>query len=211
MPKKQPKPKPKVCVMRGHWGWGQPWYWQGHRIAAGLAKAGGVVYITGRTPTSTKNAPGTLAGAAEEINTAAPDGRCIGVQCDHSDDVAVEALFKRVIDKNGRIDVLVNNAYGAVITVMETGGKTFWEKDPWVWDASNDVGLRSHYVASVFAARQMVSAKKGLIVNVSSFGGWRYAGFATDVAYGVGKAASDRMANDMAVELQKHNVAAVSL
>ena len=161
-------------------------------IAMQLAKAGGVVYITGRTLTSTKKTPGTLAGAVDEINAAAPNGNCIGVACDHSDDAATEALFRRVIDENGRIDVLVNNAYSAVNTIMETAGKKFWEKEPSVWDKSNDVGLRSHYVASVFAARHMVSARKGLIVNVSSFGGWRYAGFATDVAYGVGKAASDR-------------------
>ena len=183
----------------------------GKGIATQLAKAGGTVYITGRTLTASKKTPGTLAGAVEEINLAAPTGRCIGVQCDHSDDAAVQALFEKVMSENDRVDVLVNNAYGAVNSILDTAGKRFWEKDPAVWDASNDVGLRSHYVASVFAARHMVKAGKGLIVNVSSFGGWKYAGFATDVAYGVGKAASDRMANDMGVELKKHGVAAVSL
>eukprot|EP01126_Amoeba_proteus_P062727 TRINITY_DN8576_c0_g1_i10.p1 TRINITY_DN8576_c0_g1~~TRINITY_DN8576_c0_g1_i10.p1 ORF type:complete len:196 (-),score=52.97 TRINITY_DN8576_c0_g1_i10:123-710(-) len=92
-----------------------------------------------------------------------------------------------------------------------TGKKAppFWEKDLGIWDASHVVGLRSHYVASVFVAKKMVEDQiGGLIVNVSSGGGLEYL---FDVAYGVGKAALDRLTADTAVELQKHNVAVVSL
>ena len=42
-------------------------------------------------------------------------GKCIPVQCDHSKDADIEALFERVTrEQNGQIDVLVNNAYAAV-------------------------------------------------------------------------------------------------
>jgi len=45
-------------------------------------------------------------------------GHCIPVQCDHSKDVDIEKLFNRIkIDQNGRLDVLVNNAYSAVMVV----------------------------------------------------------------------------------------------
>ena len=54
----------------------------------------------------------------------------------------------------------------------------------------------------------MTENKTGLIINVSSGGGLRYL---FNVAYGVGKAACDRMAADCAIELKKHNVAMVSL
>jgi NAD(P)-dependent dehydrogenase (short-subunit alcohol dehydrogenase family) len=54
-----------------------------------------------------------------------------------------------------------------------------------------------------FKARIMVPRKQGLIVNISSFGGVRYL---FNVAYGVGKAAVDRMAVDCGIELKKHNV-----
>ena len=54
----------------------------------------------------------------------------------------------------------------------------------------------------------MTENKTGLIVNVSSGGGLKYI---FNVAYGVGKAACDRMASDCAVELKKHNVAMVSI
>ena len=54
----------------------------------------------------------------------------------------------------------------------------------------------------------MVNNKKGLIVNISSYGGWQ---FIFNVPYAVGKSACDRMATDCAFELQKENVAMVSL
>ena len=58
------------------------------------------------------------------------------------------------------------------------------------------------------ANTQAASAPPPLIVLVSSFGGKAYT---FNVAYGVGKAAVDRLANDMGFQLAKHNVATVSL
>lgn len=54
----------------------------------------------------------------------------------------------------------------------------------------------------------MVNQKRGLIVHVSAPAG---GGYAENVAYGVSKAAVDRMAADMAHELREHGVAVVSL
>lgn len=87
-------------------------------------------------------------------------------------------------------------------------GKKFWELDISAWDEVNNVGLRNHYICSVYAARMMVERGSGLIVNLSSPGGLRYL---FNVPYGVGKAALDRMAGDMAVELKSRGVAAVSV
>ena len=56
--------------------------------------------------------------------------------------------------------------------------------------------------------RMMVKAKSGLIVNVSSAGGLSYL---FNVPYGVGKAGVDRMSQDTAVELKKHNVTVLTL
>ena len=68
--------------------------------------------------------------------------------------------------------------------------------------------MRSHYVASYYAAPLMVAAGKGLIVHTSSAGGRCYM---HGPAYGGGKAAVDKFANDMAVDLRPHGVAVVSL
>ncbi|MEA5537133.1 SDR family NAD(P)-dependent oxidoreductase, partial [Crocosphaera sp. XPORK-15E] len=81
-------------------------------------------------------------------------------------------------------------------------------QEPILWDAINNVGLRSHYLASVYAARLMNKRQQGLICTISSWGGLSYI---FGAAYGVGKAACDRLASDMAVELKPDNITSVSV
>lgn len=69
-------------------------------------------------------------------------------------------------------------------------------------------GVRAHYVASRLAAQAMVMRQRGLIVNISFWAAQKRIG---NVAYGVAKAATDKMTADVAHELREHNVAAVSL
>jgi NAD(P)-dependent dehydrogenase (short-subunit alcohol dehydrogenase family) len=184
----------------------------GKGIAIGLGEAGATVYITGRSTAPEDAAdpsqvPGTLDQTKAEVEAAG--GTCLPVQTDHSDDEQVRQLFERIsAEQNGRLDVLVNNAYGGVTALKEAYGKPFWESDPQLWDASNNVGLRSHYVASVYAARLMAPHRQGLICTISSWGSLAYI---FGVAYGTGKAACDRMAADMAVELKPYNVASISV
>jgi short chain dehydrogenase len=80
----------------------------------------------------------------------------------------------------------IGNRFFFFKLITDTVGKKFWELDPLAWDEVNNVGLRNHYICSVYAARMMVQRKKGLIVTVSSFGGLKYL---FNVAYGVGKSA----------------------
>lgn len=180
----------------------------GKGIALMLAKAGATVYITGRTLDTSEGTPGSLKQTAEEIGQETA-GQCIPVKCDHGNDDEVQQLFDKVSkEQNGRLDVLVNNAFKGVNDIFDAFGKPFYEQPASMWDEINSVGLRSNYIAAWHAAKMMVPAQQGLIVNVSSAGGLRYL---FNVAYGVGKAANDRMAADMAVELRKKNVACVSL
>ncbi|XP_037690609.1 dehydrogenase/reductase SDR family member 1 isoform X2 [Choloepus didactylus] len=92
--------------------------------------------------------------------------------------------------------------------VLDNKQKTFWERPASLWDDVNNVGLRGHYLCSVYGARLMVPAGRGLIVVISSVGGLQYL---FNVAYGVGKAACDRLAVDCAHELRRHGVSYVSL
>jgi dehydrogenase/reductase SDR family protein 1 len=177
----------------------------GKGCAVELGAAGATVYVTGRTEQEgAAPLPGTIAATAAEVDAAG--GRGIAVRCDHRDDEQVAALFARVRAETGRLDVLVNNAF--LIPRELTGGKPFWESPISNWDDMIDVGTRSAYVASWFAAPLMVERKRGLIANVSSSGAIEYA---WHVAYGVGKAALDRMTADTARELRPSGVAVVSL
>ncbi|KAM8839395.1 dehydrogenase/reductase SDR family member 1 isoform 1-T2 [Synchiropus picturatus] len=172
----------------------------GRGIALQLSEAGATVYITGRQER-------TLKQTAAEVKERGGD--CIPVICDSTNDKDIEALFERVKrERSGRLDLLVNNAYAGVQDIFENMGKKFWETDPSIWDSINNAGLRGHYYFSVHASRMMVAQGRGLIVMVSSMGGLRYL---FNVAYGVGKAACDRLAADMAVELKSRGVVSVSL
>lgn len=193
----------KVCIVTG------ATRGIGKGIALQLGEKGAKVYITGRTLDPPKGAKvgGSLRDTAQEIEERG--GICIPVQCDHSKDCDIERLFEQVKRENdGQLDILVNNAYSAVNSIFNNINVKFWEQSPSMWDEVNNVGLRNHYICSVYAARMMVPRKKGLIVNVSSGGGLRYV---FNVAYGVGKEACDRMAADCGHELKNHNVAFVSI
>ena len=168
----------------------------GRGIAGELMEAGASVYITGRT--------------TEDMEYV--EGRGVALKCDHRDDAQVEAAFRRIADEQGRLDILVNNVWGGYENMVEEGEFTwmrpFWQQPLWRWDAMFQAGVRAHYVASQMAAKMMVARRSGLIVNISFWAAQKYLG---NVAYGVSKAATDKMTSDMAGELRDHNVAAVSL
>lgn len=175
----------------------------GKGIALELGAAGATVYVTGRTTTPGR-LPGTVHATAEEITAAGGTG--VAVVCDHTDDAAVEKLFAQVRDEQGRLDVLVNNVYNAPAAGRWLGRK-FWDVPPKAWDETFDIGVRSHYVASVFAAPLLIEAA-GLIVNVSSPGAQRYS---HNAVYGVAKTALDRLTADFAHDLDGTGVTAVSI
>jgi NAD(P)-dependent dehydrogenase (short-subunit alcohol dehydrogenase family) len=176
----------------------------GRGIAAALGASGATVYVTGRSAEEGDSPlPGTVYATAEAIDEAG--GKGIPVVCDHSDDSQVEALFERVRTDHGRLDILVNNATQLPDALTDTG--PFWEKPLEMVDLLN-VGLRSHYVSAWYAAPLLVNNGEGLIVNTSSFGGRIYM---HGPAYGMGKAAVDKMSHDMAYDFRDYRVAVVSV
>ena len=176
----------------------------GKGIAIALAREGATVYVTGRTLNEGDYyLPGTVGGTAAECSAAGGIG--IAAACDHADDDQVAALFARIAAEQGRLDILVNNAFTLSDDLIQPGG--FWEKplsNLEMWD----VGVRSNYVAAWHAAQIMVPQGSGLIVAISGFAATTYT---YGVVFGTSKTAVGRMTRDMAVELKPHNVAAVTL
>lgn len=180
----------------------------GKGVALVLAEQGACVYVTGRTVTEGDHyLPGTVGATAAECDRrgAASGGRGIAVACDHNDDEAVAALFDRVEHEQGRLDILVNSATQLSDDLLEP--KPFFEKplsNLEMWD----VGMRSYYVCSWHAARMMAARRSGLIVMISGYTGVTYT---YGVLFSATKCTVDRIARDMAIELEPHNVATISL
>lgn len=176
----------------------------GAGIARALGTHGCTVYVTGRTSdASSAAAPGTIDETAARVTAAGGAG--IAVAVDHSDDAQVEALFEQIRAQHGRIDILVNNA--AIIRDEMMGRTKFWDEPVSVIDTLN-VGLRSSYVATVYAAPLMIPQGKGLVAFSSSSGAVHYA---FGPAYGVPKAGTDKMAADMAYDFREYGIAAISI
>jgi NAD(P)-dependent dehydrogenase (short-subunit alcohol dehydrogenase family) len=83
-------------------------------------------------------------------------------------DSEVEAVFEQVRRGEGRLDVLVNNAFASPEQRVLWSGVPFWELPVERWDDIIDVGLRSHFVAARFAVPMMIEGGGGPIVNVAS-------------------------------------------
>ena len=88
----------------------------------------------------------------------------IALKCDVSDEAQVKEMFEKIIEKFGRIDVLVNNA-GVVYDVP------FFERTVEQWNATIDVNLFGVYVCSRYAAMAMKKQKSGAIINIASSNG----------------------------------------
>ncbi len=176
----------------------------GKGIALALGAEGATVYVTGRTVTpGSYPLPGTVGETAAEVDRRG--GKGVAVQVDHANDDQVAALFDQVRRDEGRLDILVNNAFSLPEDLTEP--KPFWEKPLSNWEMV-DVGVRSNFVAAWHAAHIMVPQKSGLIVDISGYVGVTYT---YGVIFGTCKSAVDRMARDMAIELQPHNIASISL
>jgi NAD(P)-dependent dehydrogenase (short-subunit alcohol dehydrogenase family) len=167
----------------------------GRGVALGLKHAGAKVYGTGRT-----------------IGDAVFDADIVRMPCDHTNDSEVDQLFEFIDAESGHVDILVNCAWGGYERMVEDGRFTwadsFWDQPRWRWDAMVTAGVRSTFVASQLAARRMLRRGRGLIVHISS---WAAQKPLSNALYGVAKAATDKMATDMAHELKPHGITVVSL
>ena len=180
----------------------------GKGIAVVLGECGATVFVTGRSSRAAGARDRTVEDAADEVT--ARGGRGIPAVTDHTDDDQVEALFERVRDEGGRLDVLVANAWGGYEKYdYRLFGLPFWEQPIERFDTMIRAGLRSHLTACRAAAPLFLEQGSGLIVLT---GGWddptRYLG---NVPYDLVKNATSRLVAAMAHELRPHGVAVVGV
>ncbi len=185
----------------------------GKGIALGLGEAGYTVYVSGRTlnDDAAASVPGTLEQTVEEIEELGGIG--VAVCCDHVNDVETAELFRHIETESGRLDMLVNSVWGGYDFIFDPTEGYIWERPFWKqsvasWDGMFKAGVRAAYVASVEAARLMTRSKSGVIVNLSHPSALMPS---VNVGYGVSKAATDKLTEECARQLQAFDVAAVAI
>jgi len=193
----------------------------GRGIAVELGAAGATVIVTGRSTraeparaygpllalSGMEQVPGSIDDTADEATAAG--GLGIAIRCDHANEDDVAALFQRVQREHGRLDVLVNNAWGGHETFDGVFDAPFWERPMVHWDAMMDRGVRHHLLASRHAAPIMLKQRRGLIVTTTFRDRDRY--LRGNLFYDLAKASMTRLAFGMAEELRPHGVASLAV
>ncbi|MCC6556643.1 MAG: SDR family NAD(P)-dependent oxidoreductase [Polyangiaceae bacterium] len=182
----------------------------GRAVAAVLGEAGATVYVTGRssrTGARTEGLPGTVEDSADEVTRRG--GRGIAAVCDHSDAAAVEALFGRIQEEQGGLDIVVSNAWGGYEGYDE---KAFvapvWEQPISRWEAMFERGLRTHFLTARSAAPLLIARGRGLLIGTIA---WAYGEYLGNLYYDVAKAGVVRLMAGLARELEGHGVSAIAL
>lgn len=140
------------------------------------------------------------AASAEAVAAGIEDagGAAMAAPADVSDGEQVAAMFARVMDVHGRVDVLVNNA-GLVSPMLH-----FFDADEAWWRRIIDVNLTGHFLCCHQAARIMAKQGGGSIINMSSGGATR--AHRSFTAYDASKGGIEALTRAMALDLGPYGI-----
>ncbi len=161
----------------------------GESIAKSLAEYGAEVIITNKT----------MEGLPEvEAAIKAAGGKAVSKACHNGILAEIDALFKEIEAKYGRLDILVNNAamnfyFGGIVDASED-----------VWDKTMDVNLKGNFFMSQYGAKLMMKNGGGSIINVASINGIKPAPM--QGVYSITKAGVIAMTKSFAKELAPHKI-----
>lgn len=187
----------------------------GRGIAAGLGEAGATVICTGRSTRQARSEydrPETIEETAALVS--ALGGKGIAIAVDHLDPEQVRALAERMRRDHGRIDVLVNDIWGAE---RLKGGPAEWNTPIWKLDLGK--GLRilrlaidTHLITSHHLLPLLVDRPGGLVVEVTDgTADYNARHYRLSVFYDLAKAAVNRLAFSQGHELAPHGATAVAV
>jgi NAD(P)-dependent dehydrogenase (short-subunit alcohol dehydrogenase family) len=183
----------------------------GRGIAVALGEAGATVYATGRSTRERRSEidrPETIEETAELVSEAGGEG--IAVAVDHLDPQQVRALIERIDSEHGRLDVLVNDIWGA---------EHLFEWNKPLWEHDLDSGLRllrlaidTHLITSHYALALMVRQPGGLVVEVTDgTGDYNADHYRVNAFYDLAKTSVIRLAWGQAQDLRPQKATAVAL
>jgi NAD(P)-dependent dehydrogenase (short-subunit alcohol dehydrogenase family) len=183
----------------------------GRGIAIELGAAGATVYATGRSTRAQRseyNRPETIEETAELVQQAGGQG--IAVPADHLDPEQVRAAVARIESEQGRLDVLVNDVWGADFLAQ-------WNEP--VWKHSLERGLRllrlavdTHIITSHIALPLLIRKRGGLVVEMTDgTAEYNAANYRLCLFYDLAKTSVIRLAWSQAHELRPHGCTAVAV
>jgi NAD(P)-dependent dehydrogenase (short-subunit alcohol dehydrogenase family) len=150
--------------------------------------------------------PETIEETAQLVNEAG--GKGIAVAVDHTHPDEVEALIKRIAKEQGRLDILVNDVWGA--TKMEWN-KTVWESDLRYGLRTLELAVHTHAITSHFALPLMIKNPGGLVVEITDGTNETNKNYRVSFFFDLAKASTLRMAFALAHELEPYGCTAVAL
>ena len=191
----------------------------GRGIAAALGECGATVICTGRSSRagdarirSDYDRPETIEETAELVTSLGGTG--VALQVDHLDSDQVAALADRIRKDHGRIDILVNDIWGAEVL---KGGPDEWNTP--IWDHDLEVGLRilklgveTHLITSHHLLPLLIEQPGGLLIEVTDgTNAYNAENYRISVYYDLAKVAVNRLAFSQGHELEPHGATAVAV
>ncbi len=182
----------------------------GRAVARELAAAGAHVVATGRSTrgaaTQTDVDDLTLERTVELVTEAG--GSAEAVVCDHTDPDAVRRVVADVLERHGRIDVLVNNAWGGHDFHEEADGEEVWDEPMEQFRAMLLAGAYSDFVTDMTVLKQaMGPAGAGIILTTT----WHTPEPPGWVPYESSKAAKNRLVYALGHHLREKGIACVAV
>ena len=160
----------------------------GKAMALALGRAGARVVVVGSTTVSAENAQQEL--SAEGIDT-------IALGCDQSQPEQINALFREVESRFGRLDVLINNAG----TIRRAPAVDYSDAD---WNAVMDTNINGVFRMCRAAGAMMLKQGSGKIINIASL--LSFSGGITVPAYAASKGAVSQLTKALANEWAANNI-----
>ncbi len=183
----------------------------GRQIAVQLGAAGTTVYATGRSTRERRSEldrPETIEETAELVTNAG--GMGIAVPTDHLVPEQVRVLVERIDREQGRLDILVNDIWGAEPLI--TWHKPVWEQDLAAGFRTLRLAIDTHIITSHFALPLLIRQPGGLVVEIGDgTTGYNEANYRLSVFYDLAKVSVNRLAFTQAYELREHGGTAVAL
>jgi NAD(P)-dependent dehydrogenase (short-subunit alcohol dehydrogenase family) len=189
----------------------------GRGIAAALGEAGATVVCTGRTSSqrvlkSDYNRGETIEETAELVTSLG--GKGIAIPIDHLVPDEVKGLAERLKNEFGKIDILVNDIWGAEVL---KGGPAEWDTPVWEHDLANGLrilrlGIDTHIITSKYLLPLLISEPGGLLCEITD-GTAKYnaSHYRISVYYDLAKVAVNRLAFSQGHELAPHGATAVCI